>query len=123
MKKYTINYAFDCSCYGEVEIEANSPEEAAEKAKDLHKKEELYKMFDPSPDLGVTNERVVAIYDGEEMVDDGFDLGIDGDNWSSDPSYPLEDWEYEVGNGDTRLGYRKWVEHQREMDELDGEDE
>ncbi len=23
--------------------------------------------------------------------------------------YPLEDWQYEVSNGDTRQGYRAWV--------------
>lgn len=34
--------------------------------------------------------------------------------WTEDPEYPKEDWEYEVANGDTRLGYQDWVSHQRE---------
>ena len=34
--------------------------------------------------------------------------------WDNDPDYPVEDWQYEVANGDTRLGYREWVEHQKE---------
>ena len=28
--------------------------------------------------------------------------------------FPVEDWQYEVGNGDTLLGYREWLEHQIE---------
>ena len=25
--------------------------------------------------------------------------------------YPIEDWKYDVDNGDTKLGYEEWVEH------------
>jgi hypothetical protein len=25
--------------------------------------------------------------------------------------FPLDDWKYEVGNGDTVLGYADWLEH------------
>jgi len=25
--------------------------------------------------------------------------------------YPIEDWQYDVTNGDTKLGYKEWVEH------------
>jgi hypothetical protein len=25
--------------------------------------------------------------------------------------YPYEDWQYDVANGDTKLGYAEWVEH------------
>jgi hypothetical protein len=31
-----------------------------------------------------------------------------------DPLYPREDWQYQVSNGDTNLGYLEWVEHCRE---------
>lgn len=34
--------------------------------------------------------------------------------------YTVEDWKYEVCNGDTRLGYREWVEHRMELEEDDG---
>ncbi len=34
--------------------------------------------------------------------------------WGSDPDYPVADWQYEVANDDTRLGYWEWVEAQRE---------
>lgn len=29
--------------------------------------------------------------------------------------YPRADWQYEVANGDTSLGYREWLEHRREQ--------
>ncbi|MBU1249087.1 MAG: hypothetical protein KKB70_10345, partial [Proteobacteria bacterium] len=30
-------------------------------------------------------------------------------NWSEFPGYPIENWRYEVENGDTTLGYWEWV--------------
>ena len=39
--------------------------------------------------------------------------------WVIDPDYPLEDWKYEVQNGDTRLGYHDWVDHKKESDAHD----
>jgi hypothetical protein len=32
-----------------------------------------------------------------------------GGYWGKHPDYPVEDWTYEVGIGDTRLGYWDWV--------------
>ena len=32
--------------------------------------------------------------------------------------YPIEDWQYEVQNGDTRLGYQEWLKHKREADAI-----
>ncbi len=37
--------------------------------------------------------------------------------WGSDEKYPVADWQFEVANDDTRLGYWDWVEHQREAEE------
>lgn len=31
--------------------------------------------------------------------------------------YPISDWQYEVANGDTALGYSDWVTQQRALDE------
>jgi hypothetical protein len=28
--------------------------------------------------------------------------------------WPKEDWQYDVANGDTKLGYEEWLEHQEE---------
>ena len=33
-----------------------------------------------------------------------------GGHWGQHPDHPAEDWRYEVGNNDTRLGYWDWVE-------------
>ncbi|BBX87972.1 hypothetical protein [Mycolicibacterium aubagnense] len=30
-------------------------------------------------------------------------------HWGDHSQYPVADWQYEVGNGDTRLGYWPWV--------------
>ena len=37
-----------------------------------------------------------------------------GGNWEQHPDYPVEDWQYEVGNDDTRLGYWEWLAHRIE---------
>lgn len=29
--------------------------------------------------------------------------------WGSHPDFPVEDWQYEVANDDTRLGYADWL--------------
>lgn len=30
-------------------------------------------------------------------------------HWASRPRFPVEDWQYEVANGDTRQGYATWL--------------
>lgn len=37
-----------------------------------------------------------------------------GGVWGAHPDHPVEDWQYEVANGDTRLGYWDWVAAQLE---------
>lgn len=43
------------------------------------------------------------------------------DPWAEVPEFPVSDWKDEVANDETRLGYRAWVEHQREaqVDEIE----
>ncbi len=36
------------------------------------------------------------------------------DYWTSDDTFPVKDWQYEVANGDTRRGYHDWLRAQRE---------
>ncbi len=36
-------------------------------------------------------------------------------HWDNDPEHGPGDWQYEVGNGDTRLGYHEWVQQQKEL--------
>lgn len=37
------------------------------------------------------------------------------DWWSEDSDYPVADWQHEVAEDNTRLGYWDWVEVTREM--------
>ena len=39
--------------------------------------------------------------------------------WEDDPKYPMEDWRYEVANGDELCGYRDWVAKQRELEDFE----
>jgi hypothetical protein len=41
---------------------------------------------------------------------------------TSDNKHPVSDWQYEVANGDTRLGYAEWLERQREIDKEDADE-
>ena len=47
-----------------------------------------------------------------------------GGVWEMHPEHSLEDWQYEVANDDTRLGYWEWVACQIEqaLGEDDGDD-
>ena len=36
-------------------------------------------------------------------------------HWTDNPAFPVVDWQAEVANGDTRLGYAEWVENQRAL--------
>ncbi len=39
--------------------------------------------------------------------------------WGSDEKFPVSDWQAEVANDDTRLGYWDWVLVQRDLAEDD----
>jgi hypothetical protein len=90
MAKYTIDWAFDCSCYGSTEIEAGSVEEAAQKARELHQSGSLTQdNWEARPWTGTENERVVMILDERmDCVDDGFDLNDEsvGGNEAVEPA-------------------------------------
>ena len=49
------------------------------------------------------------------IVEDGDDATVadlmetHGGSWGEHPRYPARDWQYEVANHDTRLGYWDWV--------------
>lgn len=40
-----------------------------------------------------------------------------GGHWSAHPKYPVTDWQYDVANDDTRLGYWEWVLAKIEQEE------
>lgn len=45
-----------------------------------------------------------------------------GGVWRENSAHPVSDWQYEVANGDTKLGYWEWVVCQLEQAE-DAEDD
>jgi hypothetical protein len=45
------------------------------------------------------------------------DVQVGGYKAEDDSAYPREDWQAEVQNGDTKLGYREWVAHRHEAEE------
>lgn len=60
-----------------------------------------------------------AVTDGHRAIAARLDIEIDTDvfdpnTWPRFSDFTFEDWQAEVANGDTRLGYENWVEHQRE---------
>lgn len=38
-------------------------------------------------------------------------------HWDDHPDHPVEDWQYEVANGDTRQSYKDWVISQAEQED------
>lgn len=36
-------------------------------------------------------------------------------HWDDDPEFPISDWQHEVVEGNTRLGYHQWMANQREQ--------
>lgn len=37
------------------------------------------------------------------------EMSVPEDHWTEIDGYPIADWQYEVANGDTRLGYAAWA--------------
>jgi hypothetical protein len=46
-------------------------------------------------------------------------LASASDPWSEDADFPVADWQHAVANDETRLGYKDWCDHQRQMEEED----
>lgn len=39
--------------------------------------------------------------------------------WGEHPDYPVKDWQYEVGNDETRAGYWEWVASEMELPDIE----
>lgn len=54
-------------------------------------------------------------------MDDDFKLTITEDDqvqyWTEDPDYPVMEWQREVAEGNTRMGYWDWVNSCKEADD------
>jgi hypothetical protein len=44
-------------------------------------------------------------------------------HWHEDETWSVEDWQYEIANDDTRLGYADWVRWQKEMSEPEDDED
>jgi hypothetical protein len=80
------------------EVEADSEEEAIEKFYD-----------DYNPQGYVIEDQVSRVGEGPVNVYSA------EDRWSD--QFPIEDWKYEVENGDTKLGYGEWLAAKSEIAE------
>jgi hypothetical protein len=119
MKAYSVNWKID--------IEAESPVEAARQALENHRDpNSTATVFDVYDERGCYT-RVDLLGTGETRM--GHIAGGQPDliethkqpkaaiakisHWEDDPEFPSVDWKYEVTLGNTRLGYHEWVEHER----------
>jgi hypothetical protein len=120
MKTYSVNWKID--------IEAESPVEAARQALEIHQDpNSTATVFDVYDGQG-NYTRIDLLGTGENRI--GCIAGDQPDfieththakaaiakisHWEDDPEFPAEDWKDEVANGDTRLGYHEWVQNQRD---------
>jgi hypothetical protein len=49
----------------------------------------------------------------------GPDAALPDNYWAEDPDWPVQDWQAEVSNDDTRLGYWPWVENMKTLEDTD----
>lgn len=108
--KYIIHSNSVCHVTHLLEIEAETPDDALE----------AYREGQPWDLIGV------QIGDNVEFVDSDPDEAHDtirgvyipypdpipANPWAEDTTHPVEDWQFEVANDDTRLGYWEWVKAQ-----------
>lgn len=62
MPRYSVDIAFDCSCYGTWGVEADNPEQLLEKIKAMFNND-VPLQAEPMPSTGTSNWRIVAGYD------------------------------------------------------------
>jgi len=74
----------------------------------------------------IGGRRYVATEALECFLADGTEPSVPDANpeshWDEHTIYPVADWQHEVAEDSTRLGYREWVEHQIELNEDDTTD-
>lgn len=77
MPKYIVTYGFECPCYGDTSVAADNVEQAVEIIKKEFVADTLIEGWDPNPDVGCENYRVVTIEDEDGVVvSAGFPLGM-----------------------------------------------
>ena len=120
MTSYSVNW--------EIDIEAESPVEAARQALKIHRDQNstatVFDVFDEDGNhtrvdlLEIEEEQINRVArDRKDLIDTNEQATVDPTKisyWEDDTEFPSEDWQYEVTIGNTRLGYHEWVRHQRD---------
>ena len=68
MPKFVVDYAFEVTCRGRVEIEADDLDHAHRKAEALLNANELIDGWDYKPEEGMMDERIVMVSPEEEQA-------------------------------------------------------
>lgn len=109
----------------EIEVDAISEREAAVSAREIMRdRESSATIFEVSQktdritiDLSVASEgdraKMIKMKGDRALTQDGLRVAY-GNLIGGYPYFPKSDWRYLVENGDTVLGYWKWVENQIE---------
>ena len=118
MTSYSVNW--------EIEIEAESPEAAARQAlkinRDQNSTATVFDIYDEDGNhtrvdlLEIEEEQMGPIAGGQsDLMEQAKAVPAKISYWEDDPEFPVEDWKFEVANGDTRLGYYEWVGQKRDI--------
>ena len=120
MTSYSVNW--------QVEIDAESPVEAARQALKIHRDQNstatVFDIYDEDGNsthvdlLEIEEEQMSRIAgDRKDLIDTNEQATVVTGKtyWDDDSEFPSEDWKFEVANGDTRLGYHHWIEQQRHI--------
>lgn len=137
MPKFTFQMGYNARCYGSVGVEADTIDQAvAMLTADYvgENVEETERTWDSLTGLAIID---VSDEDGNAIHEDyaGTDLPSEYDPTPADPdgisrhsaetlqraeeAFPISDWQFDVANGDTRLGYEAWLAHQIDAGGLD----
>lgn len=123
-------YSIDINIYATAYVKASSESEAADRVRSLtgHSIEVKGDIIDGRPFDMVFNDEIVGTTLSPMMtlgkqacplIETAHDPSggefIFTSHWDEHPDYPVEDWQYEVANGDTRLGYHDHVRNQLEI--------
>ena len=80
----------------------------------------LVEMLDEIEDYALENEPFNVLEDCSVHFSVSVrkdDSTANKSHWDEDEKYPVKDWQYEVANDDTRIGYLEWIEHTKEQSE------
>ena len=120
MTTYSVNWSID--------IEAESPVEAARQALEIHRDPNSTATVFDVYDKDGNHTRIDLLETGENRIDRSAVSPPDLiethkqakvttakiSYWKDDSEFPSDDWKYEVTIGNTRLGYHQWVAHERD---------